>query len=91
MATTGRSENITVRTSQKQKRLIDRAAGALGRTPSEFIIETACREAERVQLDQRYFSLSPKTFTRFCALLDTPPMSNPKLKRLLQAKSPWDR
>lgn len=91
MATTGRAENINLRASQKQKRLIDRAANALGRTRSEFMIETACQEAERVLLDQRYFALSSEAFTRFLALLDTSPTGNPKLKRLLQAKSPWDR
>lgn len=91
MATTGRAENINLRASQKQKRLIDRTAGALGRTRSEFMIETACREAERVLLDQRYFDLSPEAFTRFLALLDAPPTANPKLKRLLRTKSPWDR
>jgi uncharacterized protein (DUF1778 family) len=91
MATTGRAENINLRASQKQKRLIDRAACALGQTRSEFMIETACREAERVLLDERYFALSPEAFTRFLTLLDTPPTNNPKLKRLLQTKSPWDR
>ncbi|MBX3328242.1 MAG: DUF1778 domain-containing protein [Nitrospira sp.] len=91
MATTGRAENINLRASQKQKRLIDRAAGALGRTRSEFMIETACREAERVLLDQRYFSLSSEAFARFLTLLDTSPTNNLKLKRLLHTKSPWDR
>jgi uncharacterized protein (DUF1778 family) len=91
MATMGRAENINLRASQKQKRLIDRAAGTLGQTRSEFMIETACREAERVLLDERYFALSPEAFTRFLTLLDTSPTNNPKLKRLLQTKSPWDR
>jgi uncharacterized protein (DUF1778 family) len=91
MATTGRAENINLRASRKQKQLIDRAAGAVGRTRSEFMLETACREAERVLLDQRYFSLSPEAFSRFLEQIDTPPASNPKLRRLLRTKSPWDR
>ncbi|MDC8451228.1 MAG: DUF1778 domain-containing protein [Nitrospira sp.] len=80
---------INLRASQKQKRLIDRAAELLGRTRSDFMLETACREAETVLLDGRYFGLSPDTFKRFTAMLDKPPASNPKLRRLLQTKAPW--
>lgn len=37
----GRSENINVRATQKQKTLIDSAAEALGRGKSDFMLETA--------------------------------------------------
>ena len=43
-----RDENINLRASQSQKALIDRAADALGRNRSDFMLETACREAEAV-------------------------------------------
>jgi uncharacterized protein (DUF1778 family) len=86
-----RGENINLRASQKQKALIDRAAKALGRSRSDFMLETACREAETVLLDRRYFALSDDAFKRFTAMLDKPPASNPKLRRLLQTKAPWDR
>ena len=86
----GRSETINLRASQKQKLLIDRAAELLGRTRSDFMLETACREAETVLLDGRYFGLSPDAFKRFTAMLDKPPASNPKLRRLLQTKAPWE-
>ena len=97
MAVTGtkdagaRGETINLRASQKQKALIDRAAEALGRSRSDFMLETACREAEAVLLDRRYFSLSADAFKRFTAMLDKPPASNPKLQRLLQTKPPWAR
>jgi uncharacterized protein (DUF1778 family) len=86
-----RGETINLRASRGQKALIDRAADALGRSRSEFMLETACREAETVLLDQRYFSLSEKEFRKFAAMLDRPPKDNPKLRRLLQTKAPWDR
>jgi uncharacterized protein (DUF1778 family) len=86
----GRDETINLRASQKQKLLIDRAAELLGRTRSDFMLETACREAETVLLDGRYFGLSPDAFRRFTAMLDKPPASNPKLRRLLQTKAPWE-
>jgi uncharacterized protein (DUF1778 family) len=88
---TERGETINLRASQKQKVLIDRAAEALGRSRSDFMLDTACREAESILLDRRYFSLSEDDFKRFAAMLDRPPKDNPRLRRLLQTKSPWDR
>jgi uncharacterized protein (DUF1778 family) len=88
---TGRGEIINLRASQRQKVLIDRAAEALGRSRSDFMLDTACREAESVLLDRRYFALSGDQFKRFKSILDNPPKDNPKLRRLLQSKAPWDR
>ena len=86
-----RGETINLRASQKQKTLIDHAAQALGRSRSDFMLETACREAEAVLLDRRYFALSETAFKRFAAMLDRPPKSNARLRRLLRAKAPWER
>lgn len=90
-AKTERGETINLRASRRQKLLIDRAAEALGRSRSDFMLETACREAESVLLDRRYFSLPEDQFRRFAAMLDRPPKENPKLRRLLETKAPWDR
>jgi uncharacterized protein (DUF1778 family) len=87
---TERGETINLRASQRQKLLIDRAADALGRTRSDFMLDTACREAESVLLDRRYFSLPEDDFKKFVAMLDRPPKDNPRLRRLLQSKAPWD-
>lgn len=84
-----RGETINLRASQKQKALIDRAAEALGRSRSDFMLEAACREAESILLDRRYFWLSEEAFKKFTAMLDKPPKDNPRLRRLLQAKPPW--
>ena len=86
----GRGETINLRASRKQKAMIDRAAEVLGRSRSEFMLEAACREAETVLLDCRYFGLSPEAFKRFTVMLDKPPASNPKLRRLLQTRAPWE-
>jgi uncharacterized protein (DUF1778 family) len=88
---TERGETINLRASQRQKLLIDRAADALGRTRSDFMLDTACREAESVLLDRRYFSLPEDDFKKFVAMLDSPPKDNPRLRRLLHSKPPWDR
>lgn len=86
-----RGENINLRVSRGQKSLIDRAAQALGRNRSEFMLETACREAEAILLDRRYFELPEEGFKRFNAMLDKAPASNPRLTRLLKTKAPWDK
>jgi uncharacterized protein (DUF1778 family) len=86
-----RAENINLRVSRVQKALIDRAAQALGRNRSDFMLETACREAESILLDRLYFALPEEDFKRFNAMLDKPPASNPRLARLLKTKAPWDK
>jgi uncharacterized protein (DUF1778 family) len=86
-----RAENINLRVSRSQKALIDRAAEAQGRNRSDFMLDAACREAESVLLDRRYFYLDDEQFRRFMAMLDTPPKSNPRLARLLRTKAPWEK
>ncbi len=86
-----RGKIINLRVSRGQKALIDRAAEALGRNRSDFMLEAACREAEIVLLDRRYFALPAEEFKRFTAMLDKPPASNPRLSRLLKTKAPWDK
>lgn len=85
-----RDETINLRASRRQKALIDQAAAALGRSRSDFMLDTACREAEAVLLDRRYFVLPDDAFQRFTAMLDKPPGENRKLRRLLQTRAPWE-
>ena len=86
-----RAENINLRVSRRQKALIDSAAKAQGRNRSDFMLDAACREAESVLLDQRYFNLDGEAFQRFLDMLDAPPADNPGLTRLLKTKAPWDK
>ncbi len=86
-----RAENINLRVSRSQKALIDRAAVALGRSRSDFMLESACRAAESALLDRCYFQLDEKSYRRFIAILDKPPADNSRLIRLLRTKAPWDK
>lgn len=90
-STNPRGAKINLRASQRQKALIDKAAEALGRNRSDFMLESACKEAEAVLLDRRYFTLEPEEFKRFTAMLDKPPANNEKLQRLLKTKAPWEK
>jgi len=97
MASTGSEERqgddvtINLRANRKQRALIDRAAQALGKTRSDFILEAACRQAGAVLADRRFVLLDEKTYRRFTAALDKPPAENPRLRRLLTSGAPWER
>ena len=86
-----RDVTINLRANRRQRSLIDQAAQALGKARSDFMLEASCREAESVLLDRRYFALDAETFKQFTAVLDSPPAANPRLRRLLTEKAPWDR
>jgi uncharacterized protein (DUF1778 family) len=70
--------------------LIDRAAEALGKDRTEFMLDAATREARSVLLDRRLFHVDAATFRRFVDALDAPPADNPRLRKLLHTRAPWD-
>lgn len=86
-----RDAAINLRVSPSQRALIDRAAAVLGKNRSDFLLDAACREADAVLLDRRFFVLDEKDHQRFCEALDKEPSTNPRLRRLMATKAPWDR
>lgn len=86
-----RDVTINIRARQRQRDLIDEAAAVLGKNRSDFMLESACREAESVLLDRRVFVLDEATWKRFTALLDAPPRDLPLLRQLLSTPAPWDK
>ena len=81
---------INIRMNQPQSDLIDRAAQIQGKSPSEFMVESAYKKAQDVLLDRCFFGLDEVKFKEFVALLDAQPMGNEKLQTLLTTKSLWD-
>jgi uncharacterized protein (DUF1778 family) len=81
---------VNVRIAKPMRELIDSAADAMGKSRSEFIIESAHKSAMNVILDQRFFALDAERFQSFVAALDRPPAPNRKLKVLLASKAPWE-
>ena len=86
-----RGVTINLRADRRKRALIDRAAETLGKNRSEFMLDAACREATAVLLDQRLFLLDEKALKRFNDALNKPPAANPRLRRLLATKAPWER
>lgn len=82
---------INLRADERRRTLIDRAAESVGKNRSEFMLEAACREAMSVLLDQRFFVQDQKAFEHFTNALEKPPSDNPRLRRLLSTKAPWER
>src|SRR5579871_3303814 len=76
-----RSEaNIHIRATVQIKHLIDAAATAVGKTLSEFILDSARQHAIDVLLDQRLFVLDPEKHDAFINALDNPPPAGENLK-----------
>jgi uncharacterized protein (DUF1778 family) len=90
-ATATRTKVINLRTDEARRALIDRAAAALGKDRTEFMLDAATREAQAVLLDRRFFELSQSAFRRFAAALDASPADNPRLRELLARRAPWDK
>jgi uncharacterized protein (DUF1778 family) len=82
---------IHLRVDERTRVLIDQAARRLGKNRSDFILDVACREATTVLLDQQLFSLDDRSYRHFTELLDMPPADNPRLRRLMATKAPWER
>jgi uncharacterized protein (DUF1778 family) len=71
--------------------LIDNAANVLGKTRTDFIVESARKHAVDVLLDQRFFTLEPAQYEEFLLALDAPPLPTEKLKKLMSSKTPWEK
>ena len=90
-AATTRRTVINLRADEPRRALIDRAAEAVGKNRSEFMLDAATREATTVLLDRRFFQLDARAFKRFAVALDAPPFDNPRLRKLLATQAPWER
>ena len=82
-----REIKISIRAHKDQRDLIDSAAQRLGKSRSDFMLETACREAESVLTDQRVFNMNKKEWYAFLAALDAPPKSRPRLENLMKERT----
>jgi uncharacterized protein (DUF1778 family) len=87
----GRKDDvIQIRASAEMKAILNRAAVLRGQKLSEFMLDSARRQAEDALLDQRVFFLQPRAYEAFLALLDAPAAPDPNLAELMRRKAPWD-
>lgn len=83
--------SINLRIEAGTRALIDDAAAALGKTRTEFMVDSARRQAVDVLLDQRLFALAPEGHDAFLAALDDPPAPGPKLSALMRRVPAWQK
>lgn len=82
---------INLRISAEQRALIDRAADRLGKSRTEFMLDSARRAAENALLDQRLFLLDSAGYRKLAACLDKAVEPPDALRKLLSTRSPWER
>jgi uncharacterized protein (DUF1778 family) len=76
---------------KRQRELIDRAAQLQGKSRTEFMLEASREKAQQVLLDQTLFTVTPKQYKAFVALMDAPLGTNAALRQLLVKHSPWEK
>ncbi len=86
-----KNDVIQIRASAETKAILNRAAALRGQKLSEFMLDSARRQAEDTILDQRVFYLSPEAHETFLAMLDAPAKQVEQLRALLTRKPVWDR
>jgi uncharacterized protein (DUF1778 family) len=81
-ARTIRTRRINLRATGHQEKLIRTGAETTGVSVTDFILESACLQAEHVLADKREFAASPKQWKSFVDALDRPARVKPELARL---------
>lgn len=85
----GTKGSINLRIETQTRQLIDDAAAILGKTRTEFMVESARQTAIDVLLDQRLFVLDRQHYDAFVQALDNAPAPGPKLSALLRLAPAW--
>ena len=80
-------ERWDFRVAPETDRLVRQAAEAAERTLTDFVVDAAVVEAERLLADRTQFVLEAEQWDRFVELLDRSPQENPGLERLFSKPS----
>lgn len=87
---TRKDDVIQIRASAGTKAILNRAATLRGQKLSEFMLDSARRQAEETILDQRAFFLDAKAYEEFLKLLDDPPKPSAELRARARRKRIWE-
>jgi uncharacterized protein (DUF1778 family) len=80
-------ERWDFRVATETDRLVRQAAETTDRTLTDFVVDAAFVEAERVLADRTQFVLDAKSWARFVEILDRPPQNKPGLEKLFSRPS----
>jgi uncharacterized protein (DUF1778 family) len=86
-----RTAKLDLQLSPEAKQKLQTAAESAGRTVIEFVLEGALVRADETLADRTRFGLDADHWKAFMEALDAPPREIPRLGRLLQEPSVFDR
>lgn len=78
---TDKDNRITARVPQTTKRTIEEAAGIVGATMNQFIVQAAFEKAEEIIERARVLSFSKKEVDKLVKIMSTPAKPNASLKK----------
>jgi uncharacterized protein (DUF1778 family) len=81
------NERWDFRVASETDQLVRQAAETAERTLTDFVVDAAVVEAERVLADRTQFVLEAEQWDRFVELLDGPPQTKPGLEKLFSQSS----
>lgn len=90
-ASARKDDVIQIRASAETKTILNRAASLRGQKLSEFMLDSARRQAEETILDQRNFFLDADAHEKFVAMLDAPERPSEELRNRVKRKPSWAR
>lgn len=90
VANARRDTTINLRVPTSLRDLFDAAAEEVGKTRTQFLLDSARAQAIDVLLDKKVFKLDDASFAAFSAVLDQPPAPNEKLQGLFAKRFPWE-
>jgi uncharacterized protein (DUF1778 family) len=86
-----RTEKLDLRLSPLAKQTLQSAALAARRSVSDFVLESALARAAETLPDRQRFQLNAEQWEAFQAALNAPPSAAPRLVRLLNEPSVFDK
>jgi uncharacterized protein (DUF1778 family) len=86
-----RTAKLDLRLSPEAKQKLQTAAESAGRTVSEFVLESALVRADETLADRTRFGLDADRWKAFTEALEAPPREIPRLSRLLEEPSVFER
>ncbi|HVE67540.1 MAG TPA: DUF1778 domain-containing protein [Solirubrobacteraceae bacterium] len=85
-----KTDRWSFRVAAESDQLVRQAAAESQRNLSDFVLQAAVVEAERVLADRTRFTLGPRAWEEFRGFLDRPAQANPRLADLFEQPSVFE-
>lgn len=82
---------LNMRVESKKRALIDRAVAECGGDRTSFVLDAACRRAEKILMDRRAIVMDDRAFEAFERALENPIEDNLCAMKLMRRKRRWNK